>query len=144
MILTVCEIIFGEDNETDFAEGQETDSFQKRKIVDEEEAEIADVVAVLKMPMNDLQDEHVGFGSSPAVGVEEYASRSSNPAVNDFNRSNVVSSFFPLKASFGCREFNGWYCPMFGNCNMGDEVFDAALHYFLTFFNLGVFLDGHE
>ena len=67
----------------------------------------------------------------------------SNPAVNDFNRSNVVSCFFPLKASAVEKSTDGT-APMFGNCNMGDEVFGAALHYFLTFFSLGVFLDGHE
>ena len=74
-MLTMYEIILLTTTRPILRKGMKLMLFFKKKIVDEEEADTADVVAVLKMPMSDLQDKHVGFGSSPAVGVEEDASR---------------------------------------------------------------------
>ena len=35
--------------------------------------------------------------------------------------------------------FNGWCCFLFGHCHHWDEVFDAAFHHFLTFWESGSF-----
>ena len=89
-----------------------------------------------KFLCNTLFFDNITLGVTPlAFGIEEGASCTFNRSVHGCDRSSMVSSSScsRSKSSFGCRKFCGWYCLLFGNCNHGEEVFDAAFDHVLTF-----------